>query len=39
MLLRAAFQSNGRTLREEEVAQWSAQVIQALEGLGGKLRG
>ncbi len=39
LLLRATFQSNDRTLREEEVAQWSAGVIRALEGLGGKLRG
>ena len=39
LLLRAAFQSSERTLREEEVAQWSAQIMKALEGLGGKLRG
>ena len=38
MLLRATFQSAERTLREEEVAQWSAAVIAALEGLGGALR-
>jgi phenylalanyl-tRNA synthetase beta chain len=38
LLLRATFQSNERTLREDEVAQWSAKIIQALEGLGGKLR-
>ncbi len=38
MLVRALFQSNERTLREEEVAQWSAQIVQALEGLGGTLR-
>lgn len=38
VLLRATFQSSERTLREEEVAQWSAQMIQALEGLGGTLR-
>ena len=38
VLLRARFQSAERTLREEEVAQWSAQIIKALEGLGGKLR-
>ena len=38
MLLRARFQSAERTLREDEVAQWSAQIIEALEGLGGKLR-
>jgi phenylalanyl-tRNA synthetase beta chain len=38
ILLRAFFQSNERTLREEEVAQWSNAIIQALEGLGGVLR-
>jgi phenylalanyl-tRNA synthetase beta chain len=38
LLLRATFQSNERTLVEDEVAQWSVQVIQALEKLGGKLR-
>jgi phenylalanyl-tRNA synthetase beta chain len=38
LLLRANFQSNERTLREEEVAQWSAQIIKALEKLGGALR-
>ncbi len=38
LLLRARFQSAERTLREEEVAQWSAQIIKALEGLGGKQR-
>ena len=39
ILLRATFQSGERTLREEEVAQWSGQIIKALEELGGKLRG
>ena len=38
LLLRARFQSAERTLREDEVAQWSAQIITALEALGGKLR-
>ena len=38
ILLRAVFQSKARTLREDEVAQWSAQIIKALEGLGGALR-
>jgi phenylalanyl-tRNA synthetase beta chain len=38
LLLRAKFQSSERTLREDEVAQWSAQIVKALEGLGGKLR-
>jgi phenylalanyl-tRNA synthetase beta chain len=38
LLLRARFQSAERTLREDEVAKWSSQVIKALEGLRGKLR-
>jgi len=38
ILLRATLQSGERTLREEEVAQWSAQLIDALEKLGGTLR-
>jgi phenylalanyl-tRNA synthetase beta chain len=38
ILLRAVFQSGERTLREEEVAQWSNQMIKAFEGLGGTLR-
>ena len=38
LLLRARFQSAERTLREDEVAQWSAQIIRGLEQLGGKLR-
>jgi phenylalanyl-tRNA synthetase beta chain len=38
LLLRARFQSAERTLREDEVAQWSTQIIRALEVLGGKLR-
>jgi phenylalanyl-tRNA synthetase beta chain len=39
LLLRARFQSAERTLREDEVARWSARIITELEGLGGKLRG
>ncbi len=39
LLLRATFQSGERTLREEEVGTWSAELIRALEGLGGVLRG
>jgi phenylalanyl-tRNA synthetase beta chain len=39
LLLRATLQSGERTLREEEVAEWSARIIKAMEGLGGKLRG
>lgn len=38
LLLRATFQSEERTLRDEEVAAWSARMIAALEALGGKLR-
>jgi phenylalanyl-tRNA synthetase beta chain len=38
ILLRATFQSKERTLREDEVAHWSAQMIKALEELGGTLR-
>jgi len=39
ILLRAVFQSGERTLREDEVVQWSSQMIKAFEGLGGTLRG
>jgi len=38
ILLRATLQSNDRTLRDDEVAQWSSQMIKALEDLGGTLR-
>jgi phenylalanyl-tRNA synthetase beta chain len=38
VLLRAQFQSAERTLRDDEVAQWSAQIIQALQKIGGTLR-
>jgi phenylalanyl-tRNA synthetase beta chain len=38
VLLRAVFQSKERTLREDEVAQWTAQIMGALEQLGGVLR-
>ena len=37
-LLHAEFQSQERTLRDDEVAQWSAQIVKALEGVGGTLR-
>ncbi|HUQ49811.1 MAG TPA: phenylalanine--tRNA ligase subunit beta, partial [Terriglobales bacterium] len=37
-LLRADFQSNERTLRDEEVAQWSLQITEALRSLGGVQR-
>jgi len=38
LLLGLVFQSQERTLREEDVQQWSQQVIAALESVGGKLR-
>jgi phenylalanyl-tRNA synthetase beta chain len=38
VLLRAEFQSAERTLRDDEVAQWSARIIQALQAIGGTLR-
>ncbi len=38
VLLHAEFQSQERTLRDDEVAQWSAQIIARLEALGGVLR-
>jgi phenylalanyl-tRNA synthetase beta chain len=38
LLLRAKFQSGERTLREDEVARWSGQIIPTLEALGGSLR-
>jgi len=37
-LLHAEFQSKERTLRDDEVAQWSSQIVQSLEKLGGILR-
>jgi len=38
ILLRATFQSSERTLREDEVAQWSGKIVAALQGLGGVQR-
>jgi phenylalanyl-tRNA synthetase beta chain len=38
ILLRARFESRERTLREDEVAEWSARVVGALAGLGGAQR-
>ena len=38
VLLRATFQSYERTLRDEEVAEWSAKIVKALESLGGSQR-
>jgi phenylalanyl-tRNA synthetase beta chain len=37
-LVRAEFQSQERTLRDDEVAQWSAKIIATLESLAGTLR-
>jgi phenylalanyl-tRNA synthetase beta chain len=38
ILLRVKFQSNERTLREDEVAQWSGKIVDALTRLGGVQR-
>jgi phenylalanyl-tRNA synthetase beta chain len=38
LLLRATYQSGERTLREDEVAQWSTQITKALQTLGGTQR-
>ncbi len=38
ILLRAIFQSSERTLREDEIAQWSGRIVEALQQLGGSLR-
>lgn len=38
MLLRVTFQSRERTLRDDEVAQWSAKIVAALKALGGVQR-
>ncbi|NUQ28641.1 MAG: phenylalanine--tRNA ligase subunit beta [Acidobacteriaceae bacterium] len=38
LLTRVVFQSQDRTLRDEELAGWSTEIIETLEGLGGKLR-
>jgi phenylalanyl-tRNA synthetase beta chain len=38
ILLRVKFQSNERTLREDEVVQWSTQIVNALSRLGGVQR-
>jgi phenylalanyl-tRNA synthetase beta chain len=37
-LLRVRFQSAERTLRDDEVATWSQQIVKAVEELGGALR-
>ncbi|MGA7561133.1 MAG: phenylalanine--tRNA ligase subunit beta [Terriglobales bacterium] len=38
ILIRARLQSSERTLRDDEVAQWSGQITKALEALGGVQR-
>jgi len=38
ILLRAKFQSHERTLREDEVVQWSGQIVETLKALGGTQR-
>ncbi|MGA7752140.1 MAG: phenylalanine--tRNA ligase subunit beta [Candidatus Sulfotelmatobacter sp.] len=38
VLLRVRFQSNERTLREDEIAQWSGKIVAALTALGGAQR-
>jgi len=38
ILLRVKFQSADRTLREDEVAQWSGKIVAALANLGGVQR-
>lgn len=38
ILISVKFQSAERTLKDDEVAQWSAQIIKALEAIGGSLR-
>jgi phenylalanyl-tRNA synthetase beta chain len=37
-LLRVRFQSGERTLRDDEVAAWSQQIVKSVESLGGALR-
>ncbi len=38
ILLRAVFQSGERTLRDDEVALWASQIVEALKTLGGMQR-
>ncbi len=38
ILLRARLQSDAGTLRDEQIAQWSSQIVAALQGLGGLQR-
>jgi phenylalanyl-tRNA synthetase beta chain len=37
-LIRTVFQSHDRTLRDEELTQWSTRIIETLTSLGGTLR-
>ncbi|MGA8441992.1 MAG: phenylalanine--tRNA ligase subunit beta [Candidatus Sulfotelmatobacter sp.] len=38
ILLRAKLQSDEGTLRDEQIAQWAGQIVEALQGLGGAQR-
>jgi phenylalanyl-tRNA synthetase beta chain len=38
ILLRARLQSDEATLRDEQIAKWSSQIVAALQGLGGVQR-
>jgi phenylalanyl-tRNA synthetase beta chain len=38
LLLRCVFQSTERTLREDELTEWSSRLITALTALGGTIR-
>jgi phenylalanyl-tRNA synthetase beta chain len=38
ILLRANFQSHERTLREDEVNEWTGKIVAALQTLGGTQR-
>ena len=38
ILLRARLQSDEGTLRDEQIAQWSGEIVGALQGLGGVQR-
>ncbi|HWW96112.1 MAG TPA: phenylalanine--tRNA ligase subunit beta [Edaphobacter sp.] len=38
LLLRTVFQSHDRTLRDDELTQWSTKIIETLTSLGGTLR-
>jgi phenylalanyl-tRNA synthetase beta chain len=38
ILLRAKLQSDEGTLRDEQIAQWSSQIVAALKGSGGVQR-